>query len=161
MRVIIQPTEPEELSLIYSSWKQSTLWSSSGSAKRSCLWPRVTQAQHYILATVVLDDWLKRAAVCLTARAEAAPTLALGWVMAGIELDTPTVYYCWVKPQYRRQGVAKALVREALVQMGGYHPPRGGPVAAQWQFSTPLRKPMTMHQHGGRYVGLVPGKVSG
>ena len=157
MRVIIQPTEPEELSLIYSSWKHSTLWSSSGSAKRSCLWPRVTQAQHYILATVVLDDWLKRAAVCLTARAEAAPTLALGWVMAGIELDTPTVYYCWVKPQYRRQGVAKALVQSAREHLAA---DRGEPVGP-WQFSTPLRKPMTMHQHGGRYVGLVPGKVSG
>lgn len=132
LRYAIVHLEPNELGLVYSSFRESTLLP-CGRGRRSTLWPNATKSQHDVLAAAKMDGWVGNAHLALSARSAVDSSVTLGWAMATKPGPRVVVLFAFVKPMYRRAGVARSLVEACLTRLGGSP-------AQTWEYVCPLRK---------------------
>lgn len=77
---------------------------------------RVPQHRYFVGQARIVTSVLERARV-FVAEADNAPLL-LGWIAVERDDDGPVVHYAYTKHDYRKQGVGRALLLEAMQALG-------------------------------------------
>jgi hypothetical protein len=108
----IRPTAPDDLAFVRDTWRESN----HGAQGRR---RRLPWAAWKLLYGSVIDDLLSRADVyTIAAYDDTRERPIVGW-MAWTPGKVPAVHYVYTRFDDRRHGVAHALLRSPLAQLGG------------------------------------------
>lgn len=106
----IGPIERDELPLVMRSWL--------GSARANPEALRMPKAAFYPWQRATIDQLLGRGALVLVARDVESPVFCYGWLCAE-RLDAAVcVHFGFTKRDWRRFGIARALLDEAILRLG-------------------------------------------
>lgn len=104
MRFTVDVMDPEELSLLFSSWLKSHRETH----------PETSDRDYYARQHDVIQGLVEQYPLLLVARNEG---VVLGWLCARATDDGVCVDYAYTKSAYRRFGIARELLTEALERL--------------------------------------------
>jgi len=120
--------EPDDRNFVLSSWLRSYADQQRGIARRA----------FFKLYESVVVNLVGRSTVII-AGLDDVPGSILGWT--AIDSDDRTLHYVFVKPRWRKLGVAKSLLKDAarIDVMYTHEPPSWAKVPASWSFEPMAR----------------------
>lgn len=104
MKYSIDSMSPDELPLLFSSWLKSHREANPSQAEK----------QYYARQHDVIQDIVEEMPLLLVARSEG---VVLGWLCARATDDGMLIDYAYTKSAYRRFGVARELLTEAIERL--------------------------------------------
>ena len=102
-QVIIRPGEAGDASFIHSSWFNSYL--------RNSRWPGVVGPCFHAEHSEVIKRLMDRSEIRVAAWSEDPETI-IGWCAVEEAKGLRAIHYCFVRKEFRRQGIASRIVGE-------------------------------------------------
>jgi hypothetical protein len=110
VNIEISAAQPNELGLVYSSWKMSALDAPHNDPLKST----GMVGQHFTRYNRDVQRVMQTQPLILVAREQSDPSFAYGWICAGLYDGDLAILYVYTKYKFRRLGIARDL-RDAVL----------------------------------------------